>query len=183
MLTDLQKRKLMRMFNAFDQNRDGILEQQDFEQFAANLAKAFNVEVSSSAYEQLQQTLVQHWQQLQQVAGAGRDQVNPESWLQFYDSLLSSEETTGARLNAYMDGFYAVWDVVDPGAKGRGTTLERFKSMYRAYNLDEAVGEAAFRRMDSNGNGVLDRDEMYQRTMEFYGDDPDAPGNWMFGPY
>src|SRR5436853_4803899 len=164
MLTDLQNRKLMRMFDAFDYNKDGLLEQQDFEGTAANLAKAFNVEVSSSAYEQLQQHMMYHWQQLQQAAGAGSDRVNPESWLRYYDSLFSSEEATSAYLNAYIDGFYEVWDLVDPAAKGQGTTLQRFKSMYRADNLDEAVGEAACRRVDSSGNGVLDRSEIYQRT-------------------
>jgi Ca2+-binding EF-hand superfamily protein len=183
MLTELQKRKLMRMFDAFDYDKDGFLEQEDFAGTAVNLANAFDMEVDSSAYAQLQQTLLGNWQQIQQFAGAGRDQVDPESWFNYYDSLFSSQETTSAYLNAYIDGFYALWDLIDPAAKGQGTTLQRFKSMYRAYNLDETVGEAAFRRMDTNGNGVLDRDEMYDRTMEFYGSDPDAPGNWMFGPY
>ncbi|HEY0603261.1 MAG TPA: hypothetical protein VGD58_10140 [Herpetosiphonaceae bacterium] len=183
MLTDLQKRKLMLTFNAFDHDRDGMLEQQDFEGLAVNLAKAFNVEADSSTYPQLQQTLQEHWQQLHELAGNGQDQVDPESWLRFYDTLFSSPESTSAYLNTYMDGFYALWDLVDPAAAGQGTTLKRFKGMYRAYGLDEAVGEDAFRRMDTNGNGVIDRNEMYQRVMEFYGSDPDAPGNWLLGPY
>ncbi|HEY0603260.1 MAG TPA: hypothetical protein VGD58_10135 [Herpetosiphonaceae bacterium] len=148
-----------------------------------NLARAFNVEADSSTYSQLQQALLDHWRQLQEQAGSGQDQVDPESWLRFYDTLFSTPESTSAYLNGYLDGFYALWDLVDPAAAGQGTTLQRFKGMYRAYGLDEAVGEEAFRRMDTNGNGVLDRSEMYQRAMEFFGSDPDAPGNWLFGSY
>lgn len=183
MLTDLQTRKLMRMFHAFDQDRDGSLEEQDFAGFATKLASVFDVAADSSTSAQLHQQLLEQWQQLQAVAGANQEQVDPDSWLRFHDAIFSSPEATSAYLNRYMDGFYALWDLVDPAAAGQGTTLRRFKGMYRAFGLDETEGEAAFRRMDTHGNGVLDRSEMYQRAMEFYGSDPDAPGNWLFGAY
>ena len=41
----------------------------------------------------------------------------------------------------------------------------------------------AIRALDRNGDGVLDQEEVQQALREFYtSDDPQAPGNLIFGP-
>lgn len=44
--------------------------------------------------------------------------------------------------------------------------------------------EGVFRAMDGNGDGHLSRDEFTALWTEFWaGDDPAAPGTWVFGRF
>ena len=51
MLTDLQKRKLTRMFNAYDADHSGYLEFADLEAHFNNLAQMREIAVGSSQYD------------------------------------------------------------------------------------------------------------------------------------
>lgn len=44
--------------------------------------------------------------------------------------------------------------------------------------------EEAFSHLDRDGDGYINLDEWLRDTEEFFmSDDPNAPGNWLLGPY
>ena len=44
--------------------------------------------------------------------------------------------------------------------------------------------EIAFQKLDDEDKGYLTRQEFLEAVTEFHlSDDPDARGNWLFGPY
>jgi Ca2+-binding EF-hand superfamily protein len=50
--------------------------------------------------------------------------------------------------------------------------------------VTEAEAADAFRRLDLDRDGYLSREEIFQNMKEYYfTDDPNAPGNWFFGPF
>ncbi|WP_327381618.1 hypothetical protein [Streptomyces sp. NBC_01207] len=57
--------------------------------------------------------------------------------------------------------------------------------------LSQAIGgvpaqqmKEAFHRLDRDGNGTLDPAEIDAAVVEFFtSDDPNAPGNWLYGPF
>jgi Ca2+-binding EF-hand superfamily protein len=51
------------------------------------------------------------------------------------------------------------------------------------YGLAQEAAQKAFRRLDRDGTDYLTTEKLVECYKEFLGDDPDAPGNWLMGPY
>src|ERR1051325_8194916 len=88
MLTDFQKRKLTALFNLYDVNKDGVVEQADFEHIVQNLAAIQGFQPGSPEYTRLSADHMAVWQNIQQVSGvAGSQRVTPEEFLAGHDRL------------------------------------------------------------------------------------------------
>jgi steroid delta-isomerase-like uncharacterized protein len=178
MLSDLQKRKLTNMFHALDANHSGYLEYADFDALLTNLAQLSEMAAGSPEYEQLQSGFRTRWDHIRQFAETNRDEhVRLDEWLAYCSELVQSpdkveqEWVSTARLNARL---------MDRDGDGL-VSLEEFAA-FRA-NLD-TDNRAIFERFDLNGDGYIPGDEFPELFRQFFlSDDPDAPGNWFFGPF
>ena len=68
MLTELQKRKWTRLFQVYDADGNGVVEQADFEIIFQNLAQVRNLEANEPEYEQLHAKFIEDWENLQKDA-------------------------------------------------------------------------------------------------------------------
>lgn len=183
MLSDLRKRKYTRLFQLYDLDKDGVLRQADFEQFAANIARAGRPDAPADSQQQVRAMFVRQWQEAQQFADTNRDDtISLAEWLQYYDAIINTPGLAAELIKGHLNGFYAMWEVTDPGA-GRVTTERRYQTFFAGFNEDPAIAAAIVKRMDQDGDGVLSEAEMTQRLAEFFGDDPNAAGNWMVGDF
>jgi hypothetical protein len=184
MLSDLQRRKFTRLFNVQDLDRDGYLEENDFEGFAANIAKAFHHQAGDSTYEMLQQAYRNQWEELEQHTDEHREnKISLDEWMEYHDRMLNSPDLLSQHIREVQEGFYQLCELLDPG-KGDVTTLFRYQMFCKGYNLDPQDAEKWFQRMDADKDGVLSKAEMYETVKEFFeSSDSQAPGNWLVGPY
>jgi Ca2+-binding EF-hand superfamily protein len=61
---------------------------------------------------------------------------------------------------------------------------QEYKNYLLTIQVTEAEAADAFRRLDLDRDGYLSREEIFQNMKEYYfTDDPNAPGNWFFGPF
>ena len=184
MLSDLQTRKLTRYFNAFDSDRNGVLEQSDFERNVRRVVAARDADVGSPEYQWIHTKWMKVWSGLAAGADANDDgRVDLAEWLAYHDAQLRSDmpywreiEAGGVTFAGYM------FDVIDMDADGQISWRE-YSLFLRAYDVPSDLHERIFAQLDLNGDGKLTRDEWIVLTDEFFGDDPFAPGNWMFGPF
>lgn len=57
-------------------------------------------------------------------------------------------------------------------------------AFFRAYGIDTAQLDLVYRRLDSDGDNEIDREEVLQLVGDFFtSDDPEARGNWLIGAY
>ncbi len=68
MLTDLQKRKLNALFNLYDVDKNGFVEQADFEQVVQNLAPTLHLQPGSPEYTRLHAGHMAIWNNVRQRA-------------------------------------------------------------------------------------------------------------------
>lgn len=183
MLTDLQIRKITRAFQLADMDHDGVLEKSDYEQYAAHMAHAFDVASDSSAYQMLHQKIMSDWEMARQMLSKDDDKITLQEFLAFHDSILHSP-MFDAFVAGYVDSTLAMWRVVDPQGPADAANAFRFARFLKTFGVSEADANEAFRRLDKNGNGVMERDEMIAAQQEFFAsDDPNAAGNWLLGAY
>lgn len=183
MLTELQKRKLMKLFCMYDACNLGVLKISDFEQLAQRLAELRGWKPGTEAYEKITSQFLFRWNrirtEIKQTLHTRNDgQVNLEEWLTYYDMVINSQE----RKEELMTLAEAVFNVVDVDESGHLDQAE-WTELFRVYNIPVIYVEETFARIDCDGDGVLSKEEVLSMIQEFYySGEPDAAGNYLFGP-
>ena len=63
------------------------------------------------------------------------------------------------------------------------SVLPEWQQLFQVYGIPVIYAGEAFASIALNGAHYLSKPEVLQRVMEFYySTDPEAPGNFMFGP-
>jgi len=181
MLTELQKRKLTALFHHQDMNHDGFLGKADYEQFVKSFGEIQNHSPGSPEYETFYTQTMAAWEHVQQVADRDKDnRVSLPEFLESYDLTLSDENTYNQLVTEYGKSLLALWDR-DGDVRLSG---EEYVALFGCYGVGEETAREAFWHLDRDGNGYLSLDELMKAAQEFYlSDGPDAPGNWIAGPY
>ncbi len=183
MLSDLQTRKLSHAFRLADMDDDGALQRADYEMYAAQMANAFDVPHDSSASRALNEKIMGDWEMMRQLVARGDDKVTLQEFLAFFDEVINSP-MFDPFVEGYVDGTLEMWRVVDPNGPADGATPFRYARFLKAFNIGEADAAEAFKHLDTNGNGVMSREEMIAAQKEFFASsDPNAAGNWLLGAY
>jgi Ca2+-binding EF-hand superfamily protein len=75
----------------------------------------------------------------------------------------------------------AMFEAVDENGDGEISAAE-YRRLIEAWTGREADTGEVFGLLDLNGDGHLSKTEFAEHWTEFWaGDDPDAPGSWVFG--
>jgi Ca2+-binding EF-hand superfamily protein len=181
MLTDFQKRKLTALFNLYDVNKDGFVEQADFEHIVRNLATTQGFQAGSEEYTRLSANHMAVWHNIQRLSGASDSQrVTPQEFIAGHDQLLEVKDNFLATVGSFADSIIELSD----RDGDRRLSQQEYVADLRGFNAAEADANEAFRRLDRNGDGYLTHEEISLAVEEFYySEDPEAPGNWLIGPF
>lgn len=181
MLTDLQKRKLTKLFSMYDANCDGSLLLDDFEAIAKKLAGLRGWGARYPKYLNLVSQLTYDWKRIKAGADQDRDgAISLAEWLDYHDQVLSDKEQYSKRVRSLME---LVFEVFDENGDEKISQKE-WASLLSVYHISPVYAASIFKRLDANQDGFLTREEVLQLIHKFYfSDDPEAPANFMFGPY
>jgi len=181
MLTDLQKRKLTRYFHVYDIDRDGRVGPLDFERVLENVRVLHHLETDSPDYQSLREGFMARWDTLRWWADRDGDGgVDLDEWLEYWDELLGRGPRYEEELVSLLSRLLSLFDHDSDGVLGP----DEFVDFYGVYGLSPALARSVFAELDANSDGVISKSELEEIGHQFYrGNDPDAPGNRLFGPY
>ena len=180
MLSELQKRKLTALFRCHDRDGDGFLTKADYEGFAQRVCELWKYAPGTYEYDTAHAQNEAVWNYVQEVADADKDgRVSLDEHLAAYDNTLSDEKIFDRMVVRYGD---TLLNLCDLDRDGKVSEAE-YVAFSECYGVAREASQEAFRLLDLNGSGYVSIEEMMKRGREFYGDDPDAPGNWLVGPY
>ncbi len=180
-MTELQKAKQIHYFNVLDYNGDGILEKQDFVDIADRLAEMRGYEEGSSRHTAVRQEILRMWTNARALSGKeGKTELSLEDWLAHERKVLDSN----VLIHSYVQGIArAIFDILDEDNDGV-ISEEEYLKFFRSFRGDTEDGKTAFQKLDGDSKGYLTRKEFLEAVTEFHlSDDPNARGNWLFGPY
>lgn len=182
MLTDLQKKKLGRLFSVLDADHNGQLERSDYAAVVSNLARIHRWESGSKEYSAVETLYLTIWGNLKALADVNNDgQVSLEEFLEFHAQMLTTPELYDQITVGTVDLLFEAFDRNQDGHISR----DDFGDFFDAYGIrDQAMTDEAFQKVDVSGRGRISKEETLERVKEFYfSDDPAAAGNWLFGQY
>lgn len=178
MLTDLQTKKLTRYFQVYDIDDDGRLERSDFERIVENVELLHG---NGSAASGLRAAYTARWDSLRASADMDGDRgIDLDEWLAHWQIILEDGAKAQAEAAAITDRLFSVFDLDEDDRIGPG----EFADFYGVFGLSVDLSRTVFETLDTNEDGVLTREELLALSQDFYfGDDVEAAGNVLFGPY
>jgi Ca2+-binding EF-hand superfamily protein len=178
-LTELQQKKLKKLFDAYDFDSSQSLAKSDFESLIEDLTSKLEYQKGSADYQRVESELLEFWNGLQQKAGLSPDgEVTLEAWLSYFDNLLLDENFPSAGIDY---GVNLIFNIIDKDGDDK-ISLEEYTQLLKSWRISDSEVSGIYSKLDLNGDGSLSREELKQLYHDFYySNDPDAPGNSIHG--
>ena len=181
MLTTLQTRKLTRAFHLFDLDQNGMMDRQDCELVIRATTQAMGHAPGSPEYTAYHDEYMAGWAVIVALGDSDGDQkLTATEFCTAYGKLMEQPAQFDAVVLGFVKTAITLWDSNQDGQ----VSEEEYKSYLLSVHVTAAEAADAFRRLDLDRDGYLRREELFQNLKEYYfTDDPNAPGNWFFGPF
>jgi Ca2+-binding EF-hand superfamily protein len=181
MLTALQTRKLTRAFHLFDLDQSGVMDRQDCELVVQATTQVMGYAPGSPEYTAYHAEYMAGWDALLVLADSDGDQrLTATEFCTAFGKLMAQPEQFNAVVLGFVKTAITLWDSNQDGK----VSEQEYKNYLLTIQVTEAEAADAFRRLDLDRDGYLSREEIFQNMKEYYfTDDPNAPGNWFFGPF
>lgn len=177
MLSELQRRKLTRMFRLFDRDGDGAIAWADYARVSARMLDVLELAPDSTEGAEMAASYRVEWEELALEPGAG---VHLPRWLAYRAEQLSMRDAFEINIAPYVLTIATHIDRDGDGFVG-GDDLRRYLALY---DMPDAERAAAVARLDPTGRGRIPYVELEDRAREFYySNNPEAPGSWFLGPF
>jgi Ca2+-binding EF-hand superfamily protein len=181
MSKQFHEHKLKHFFHMLDVNRDGSVTREDYEEIANRVAVLGDIAISSELHTRMVESFRSIWTTISEIAGIeANGRITLDRFIPAYTKWLSNRDAVVPVLAKVMQatmGFLS---------KGEGDwTINRREWLVNrlAWNMNYVDSMAAFDKLDRNRDGLLQRSEMLKNLEEFlFSEDPEAVGNWFFGP-
>ncbi|MBI3269406.1 MAG: EF-hand domain-containing protein [Planctomycetes bacterium] len=181
MITDLHRRKFTARFRHMDCDGSGQLTKEDFVTLAERLIAARPSPPTPASATRIREAYARMWEGMQRHADTDGDQrITLDEYVQACGRMVEQPERFDRLIGELAPIVLRLYDM-----NGDDTlSLSEFLTMTRALSLADDAATDMFRRLDRDGSGTLSVTEICAAVREFYlSADPNAPGNWFFGPY
>jgi Ca2+-binding EF-hand superfamily protein len=177
MASDFQRRKVAGVVNAMDANKDGFLEEADFEALTARWIGLRGLTPDSDGATRLSAIMMGWWATLLATSDLNRDNKVT------LDEVLLVVDRLGEMTGAVTATAHAMFDAIDENADEMISAAE-YRRLIETWNGRETNTDEIFPLLDLDGDGYISRSEFTELWTQFWvGDDPEAPGTWVFGRF
>jgi Ca2+-binding EF-hand superfamily protein len=173
MSSEYQERKFAKLFEYFDTDQDGTINQTDLDGLVQSWCAEFGVQPRTPEWQQITDEVNKLWRKLVEYAD-GDERVTREEWV------AAARNPQFVHDVAIPFGM-AAFDLGDRDHDGRMSAEEAVAGQIAGgHSVEESL--RSFNAIDTDGDGFITRDE-YQRSLEeFYtSEDPEAAGNALVG--
>lgn len=180
MLSELQTKKLTRYFQVYDIDDDGRIDAADFERIVENVRILHGEDGRSGEPDPLRDAYMKLWDGLSSAAdGDGDGGVSLDEWLAYWQITLGDDQRYREEVLELTDRLFTIFDLDEDGTIGAA----EFIDFYGIFGLPVDLAETVFVELDTDGDGIISREELIDASGDFLrSDDPNAPGNLLFGP-
>ncbi|MBZ8181435.1 EF-hand domain-containing protein [Oscillatoria salina] len=180
MLTELQTKKWTHLFNIYDTNKNGVVNKEDYELKVQAVAKLHNLSPGSTGYDEMYAQVMADWNNLQQNVDKNQDgQITLDEWLEHGYTCINSENMYET-VKKEADAIFALFDRNGDGV----INSEEYTGLMKAWGVSDEGLEIACSKLNLKGDNTLSKDVFKQLLEQFHkSDDPDSPGNYLFGSF
>jgi len=171
--------KFDRLFDILDVTGDGYLTQEDFDAIVHQVVSAPHGSPEGPRAQALRDAATRFWTGIgehAEVDEVGR--VSREAFRAALDEAFLRVGRFDELLDPAAEAWFALYDTDEDGR----VSHREYELFHQSLGRPAAGVDAGFRTIDVDGDGYLTLDEFRAIVHQYYtSDDPDAPGNWLFG--
>lgn len=176
MVGDVIGRKVSYLLHLCDQNGDGFVEVEDFEDWVGRMAAIRDWAPGTEEYAGLEALFLDAYKGLHQAYGGADGRMDIRDMT---GALVALAMAGGPEFTQWGDGFFRLMDANEDGMVG----AEEYRQLMGSVSVDASAADESFVKLDLDGDGQLSRDEFTRLYLEFFQSaDMDAPGSWLWGP-
>ncbi|ROR37711.1 EF-hand domain-containing protein [Kitasatospora cineracea] len=180
--TSVLSTKLLRMHRLLDTDGNGEISETDLTALPNLLAPAFGQPAGGPKAERLRKALAVIWtRHLAHMDTNGNGEIDLEEYERGIRQSIATD-----RLGLVTDSIEvaaALLGLCDTNGNGLVDRDEYRTIMDTLFGLAPDVSDAAFSHLDRNGDGALEPQEFQAAVADYFtSEDPEAGGNWLFGP-
>ncbi|RJQ78855.1 hypothetical protein D5S17_12020 [Pseudonocardiaceae bacterium YIM PH 21723] len=165
MLSNLQIKNIDRTFHVLDQDHDGRIGWTDFEEAQAGILQQSRRPPDAPQVRNLHDAYLSVWQHIRDFADADHDDLVTEA---DYRAAYEQRHGFGAQLVAKWGRCAeATFDVLDTDGDGYLSQSE-VTAIFLSAGLEPEIARMAFRSIDLDGDGRVDRDEWRQSVCSHF---------------
>ncbi|CAB3230365.1 unnamed protein product [Arctia plantaginis] len=182
MVSEFRKKKFIHVFTTFfDTDKSGTITKEDFDQATQKVAEVKGWADGDPDFEKIKDGHQKVWQLLKGQADADDDGViTQDEWVTMWDSLIKDQGTSEPPEWASRNCKY-MFQFIDTGSDDAIDEKE-FVAAYSFYGFSEEDASEAFKKV-SSGKESITFEEFQELWKEFFlSEDPEAPGNYIYGP-
>ncbi|MFJ2029165.1 EF-hand domain-containing protein [Streptosporangium sp. NPDC087985] len=178
--TELLHHKLGRAFAQMDVDGKGKIKRDDLLGLGARILIGFGESPTSPTGSRLVHGFESLWQTLSAEIGADGDgSISPQEFQAGMISAFGDGDRSDPVLRSVAEAIGALCDADGDGAVGPA----EFRVMLTAFGTAHDDVDAAFDRLDRDHDGSIPVGELIEAVRQYYtSTDPNATGNWLFGP-
>jgi Ca2+-binding EF-hand superfamily protein len=177
MASEFQRRKVAGLFDSMDADGDGFLREADFEELSARWTDIRGWAPGTEGHSRLTSIMMGWWSAL--LAASDRDGDNRIT----LDEVLLLVDELGHMPNEVTGTATAMFEAVDENGDGEISPAE-YRQLIEAWTGHDTDTDEVFPLLDLDGDGHISQAEFAELWTEFWaGDDPAAPGSWLFGRF
>ena len=181
MLSPLQKEKISHYFHVvLDQDRNGVLEANDFTEIGESLCLLWMYKPGSEEYKKIIDQSTQNWKMFRKYFERLGGEANEEHFLEFFDDMLSkgNEHIYKSWVIHIVSSIFDSFDVNNDGV----ISLNEYSDMFMCYHIPIKYSAKAFIKLDRDGDDYISKKELLHAVDEFFrSNNEKSPGNWLFG--
>nr|KAF7429272.1 hypothetical protein H0235_005670 [Vespula pensylvanica] len=158
-------------------NQSGAIDKKDFDLAVQRICSSRHWSSDNPKTQQTKDTLLKIWEELQQRADSDQDgQISRDEWYSMWEDYAKDPASAHDWQQTYMKFMFDLED-----SSGDGSIDENeFSNVCHSHGVQEAEARDAFKKMGV-GNEVT-RDKFFELWKQYFtSDDPNAPGNFIFG--
>lgn len=181
MLSDLQKKKVMHLFDVLDVNKNGKLQLDDFVHVAEAIIKQLGIRPNSRAARLVMIKANRLFVQFLIDTNQPDLQIGIYDWMKFFERELEKSTKSGLVYHFVHRTNFHLFALFDLNGDNH-ISLEEYTNMWGIYKLNHVDCKTSFKGLDKNGDDLISVDEMIAALDDFfYSDDPRTAGNNIFG--
>lgn len=177
MLSEYHRKKLLHHFRCLDADNSGSIEKKDAEIFAERFAKIRGAAPGSDIHQDMLSKWIYIWENFWSKADSDGDgKVSPEEFCQGIEVGVSNANFEDPLIGT-------LFDTVDLNGDGE-ISQEEHRLFFQVFSLDAEKSALVFSKLDTDGDGILSKEEFIRAKREFLAEKeerPDATGNWFWG--
>ncbi|XP_051159429.1 calexcitin-2 [Leptopilina boulardi] len=177
-LSEFRKKKLLFVFNTFfDVNESGTIDKKDLDLAVQSICSSRGWATDNAKLEQTKGTLLKIWEGLKQGADSDQDgQISRDEWYMMWEEYAKDPDNSPEWQKIYMN---FVFDLEDTSGDGSIDESE-FCVVCRNHGVTDSEAREAFKKLQVGSE--VNREKFLILWKDYFtSDDPNTPGNFIFG--